>query len=260
MALSLTSIIDKVTPSQVKSIIKSGSKNLLDRKLGDITGVKLGQIFSKTGSKFKENVLSTIEGAKASLEAQIIGCLNHAIRDILNKNPILEKIIFYEDTVNRTLSTIRNRVESQIDNELRKIAYEKIKIQQVALYKQKILSSIQKICPGASPASPSQVNEYKQVLNKIKEKNKNIGRVADNNETLPSTEIPVTTNQSFTQTSTRVTDISNTIKKKAKEDLVEFEKLKEEGLQNSITEIINQSEKQIIGQNNSNWSELMQIV
>lgn len=257
MALSVSSVIDKITPSQVKSLIKASPKKLLDKKLGDISGVKLGQIFSGVGTAFKNNVLSTIEGLKSSLEAQVVGCINHAIRDILNSNPVIEKIIFYEDFINRELSIIRNKAESKIDSQLRKIAYQKIKVQQVALYKQKILSSIESICPGASPASPSQVREFKGVIKKIADKSKNIGKVQDEEETLPISEIPETTNAIQIQQPTETTDISNTVKKQLKEDPVAFEKFKEENIQKSITAITQQSEKQILGQNNNSWNDLM---
>ena len=101
--LSPTNIIDKVTPGQVKSLVKADPKKFLDNKLGDLSGVKLGQTFKSVGAKFKDTVLNTIEGLAGALEAQVVGCLNHAIRGILNKNPVLEKIIFFEQFVNRMM-------------------------------------------------------------------------------------------------------------------------------------------------------------
>ena len=257
--LSPQNIIDRVTPGQVKSLVKADPKKILDQKLGNLSGVKLGQTFKEAGAKFKDSVLDTVNGMASALEAQIVGCLNKAIRDILNKNPILEKIIFFEDFINRELSKIRNKLESKIDSELRKIAYKKIKVQQVALYKQKVLSSIKKVCPGASPASPSQVQQYRDIVKGIVDKNKDEGVIVDTDENLPLAEVNNITKPEIPvqQTAKKVSDVTNNVKKKAKEDPDEFDRLKEETLAESKKAIQTQAEKQIKGQSNQTWRDLL---
>ena len=254
-----TNIIDRVTPGQVKSLVKADPKMILDKKLGDLSGVKLGQTFKQAGAKFKDSVLDTIGGMATALEARIVGCLNKAIRDILNKNPILEKIIFFEDFINRELSKIRNKLESKIDNELRKIAYKKIKIQQVALYKQKVLSSINKVCPGASPASPGQVQQYRNIIKNIANKNKDVGKIVDVEENLPVAEVNNVTKPVIPapQANADAADLSNKTIKRAKEDPDEFERLKEESLVASKAAVQKQAEKQIKGQSNQTWRDLL---
>ena len=257
--LNPTNIIDRVTPGQVKSLVKADPKSFLDKKLGDLSGVKLGQTFKQAGAKFKDSVLDTIGGMATALEAQVVGCLNKAIRDILNRNPVLEKIIFFEDFINRELSKIRNKLESKIDNELRKIAYKKIKIQQIALYKQKVLSSIQKVCPGASPASPNQVRQYRNILKNIAKKNEEVGKVVDTEENLPKEEVNNTTTPvvPVQQSAADAQDLSNRTIKRAKEDPDEYEKLKQESLAASKVAVEKQAEKQIKGQNNQTWKDLL---
>ena len=257
--LNPTNIIDRVTPGQVKSLVKADPKSVLDKKLGDLSGVKLGQTFKQAGAKFKDSVLDTIGGMATALEAQVVGCLNKAIRDILNRNPVLEKIIFFEDFINRELSKIRNKLESKIDNELRKIAYKKIKIQQIALYKQKVLSSIQKVCPGASPASPNQVRQYRNILKNIAKKNEEVGKVVDTEENLPKEEVNNTTTPvvPVQQSAADAQDLSNRTIKRAKEDPDEYEKLKQESLAASKVAVEKQAEKQIKGQNNQTWEDLL---
>lgn len=257
--LNPTNIIDRVTPGQVKSLVKADPKSVLDKKLGDLSGVKLGQTFKQAGAKFKDSVLDTIGGMVTALEAQVVGCLNKAIRDILNRNPVLEKIIFFEDFINRELSKIRNKLESKIDNELRKIAYKKIKIQQIALYKQKVLSSIQKVCPGASPASPNQVRQYRNILKNIAKKNEEVGKVVDTEENLPKEEVNNTTTPvvPVQQSAADAQDLSNRTIKRAKEDPDEYEKLKQESLAASKVAVEKQAEKQIKGQNNQTWKDLL---
>ena len=257
--LNPTNIIDRVTPGQVKSLVKADPKSFLDKKLGDLSGVKLGQTFKQAGAKFKDSVLDTIGGMATALEARVVGCLNKAIRDILNRNPVLEKIIFFEDFINRELSKIRNKLESKIDNELRKIAYKKIKIQQIALYKQKVLSSIQKVCPGASPASPNQVRQYRNILKNIAKKNEEVGKVVDTEENLPKEEVNNTTTPvvPVQQSAADAQDLSNRTIKRAKEDPDEYEKLKQESLAASKVAVEKQAEKQIKGQNNQTWKDLL---
>lgn len=257
--LSPRNIIDRVTPGQVKGLVKANPKKALDQKLGDLSGVKLGQTFKSAGSKFKDSVVSTIGGMATALEAQIVGCLNKAIRDILNKNPILEKILFFEDFINGELAKIKNKLESKIDSELRKIAYKKLKIHQIALYKQKVLSSIRKVCPGASPASPSQVQQFRGLVKNIASKNKEEGVVTDTDENIPAEEVNniTTPETSIQQTNKRKMDVSNNVKKKAKEDPEEFERLKEETLAESKKSIEAQAERQIKGQNNQTWEDLL---
>lgn len=254
-------IIEKITPSQAKGIVKAGPKEFLDQKLEDLSGVKLGQTFSDVGAQFADSVGKTVDGFKKSLEAHIVGCLNKAIRDAFNKNPNLEKIIFFEQTINNELSKIRNKLESKIDAELRKLAYKKIKIQQVALFKQKILSSIESICPGASPASPDQVNDVKNTIRNIFKSNEDAGVIIDTDESIPANAINKITDpiKRTIQKNNPITGISNTIKKKAKDDPIVFEQLKIDSLAESQKAIIAQAEKQIKGVSNQSWEDLIAI-
>ena len=174
--LSPTNVIDRVTPRQVKQILNSNPVNSINKTLENISGAKIGQFFVDTGKQFLSQVNDFVSGSITQLQAQVAGCINKAIKDILDKNPILEKILFFDQFINRELSKIKNKLESKIDLELRKIAYKKIKVHQVVLFKQKIAGAIKKICPDATPASPSQVRQYKELLNKVKDKFKNEGK------------------------------------------------------------------------------------
>ena len=256
--LSPTNIIDKVTPGQVKSLVKADPKKFLDNKLGDLSGVKLGQTFKSVGAKFKDTVLNTIEGLAGALEAQVVGCLNHAIRGILNKNPVLEKIIFFEQFVNKELSLLRNKLESKIDSQLRKIAYNKLKIHQTVLFRQRMLTRIKKVCPGATPASPGQIRQYREIVKSIANTNKDTGNVVDEKENFPEQEVnnKVESVSTLKQTATRDQDVSNKVKKASKEDPDAFEKLKNETVEGAKQEIEKQSIKQIKGQNNNTWQDL----
>lgn len=257
--LSPTNVIDRVTPRQVKQILNSNPVNSINKTLENISGAKIGQFFVDTGKQFLSQVNDFVSGSITQLQAQVAGCINKAIKDILDKNPILEKILFFDQFINRELSKIKNKLESKIDLELRKIAYKKIKVHQVVLFKQKIAGAIKKICPDATPASPSQVRQYKELLNKVKDKFKNEGKVEEEpqGENFTKSDLNNTvTAVDTTQTKKQITDISPTVKKQLKEDPVKREEYQQKMVDNAVTSIKKQADKQVQGQLCTTWEEL----
>lgn len=257
--LSPTNVIDRVTPGQVKQILNSNPVNSINKTLENISGAKIGQFFVDTGKQFLSQVNDFVSGSITQLQAQVAGCINKAIKDILDKNPILEKILFFDQFINRELSKIKNKLESKIDLELRKIAYKKIKVHQVVLFKQKIAGAIKKICPDATPASPSQVRQYKELLNKVKDKFKNEGKVEEEpqGENFTKSDLNNTvTAVDTTQTKKQITDISPTVKKQLKEDPVKREEYQQKMVDNAVTSIKKQADKQVQGQLCTTWEEL----
>tara|TARA_R110000796_G_scaffold143506_4_gene260097 strand:+ start:1184 stop:2020 length:837 start_codon:yes stop_codon:yes gene_type:complete len=257
--LSPTNVIDRVTPRQVKQILNSNPVNSINKTLENISGAKIGQFFVDTGKQFLSQVNDFVSGSITQLQAQVAGCINKAIKDILDKNPILEKILFFDQFINRELSKIKNKLESKIDLELRKIAYKKIKVHQVVLFKQKIAGAIKKICPDATPASPSQVRQYKELLNKVKDKFKNEGKVEEEpqGENFTKSDLNNTATVSdTTQTKKQITDISPTVKKQLKEDPVKREEYQQKMVDNAVTSIKKQADKQVQGQLCATWKEL----
>ena len=257
--LSPTNVIDRVTPGQVKQILNSNPVNSINKTLENISGAKIGQFFVDTGKQFLSQVNDFVSGSITQLQAQVAGCINKAIKDILDKNPILEKILFFDQFINRELSKIKNKLESKIDLELRKIAYKKIKVHQVVLFKQKIAGAIKKICPDATPASPSQVKKYKELLNNVKDKFKNEGKVEEEpqGENFTKSDLNNTATVSdTTQTKKQITDISPTVKKQLKEDPVKREEYQQKMVDNAVTSIKKQADKQVQGQLCTTWEEL----
>tara|TARA_R110000851_G_scaffold27471_2_gene77194 strand:- start:2195 stop:3031 length:837 start_codon:yes stop_codon:yes gene_type:complete len=257
--LSPTNVIDRVTPRQVKQILNSNPVNSINKTLENISGAKIGQFFVDTGKQFLSQVNNFVSSSITQLQAQVAGCINKAIKDILDKNPILEKILFFDQFINRELSKIKNKLESKIDLELRKIAYKKIKVHQVVLFKQKIAGAIKKICPDATPASPSQVKKYKELLNNVKDKFKNEGKVEEEPQGENFTKLDLNntvTAVDTTQTKKQITDISPTVKKQLKEDPVKREEYQQKMVDNAVASIKKQADKQVQGQLCTTWEEL----
>jgi hypothetical protein len=257
--LSLDNVVDRVTPIQVKQILNAKSKNAINDTLGDLSGIKNGQFFSDVGAQLTSKVNNFIQQSKSQIEAQVFGCLNSAIRDILDKNPSIEKILLFDQFINRELSKIKNKLESKIDFELRKIAYKKIKVHQVAIFKQKIRKAIKNICPDATPASPSQIRQYKDLLGRLKSNVVNEGVVieAEKGENIAKDTINKTV-ESFEniQEKFKPTDISNTVKKQLKEDVVKLEEYKNKYVEDVVSTIKDQANKQVLPSNFINWDEL----
>ena len=257
--LSPTNVIDRVTPGQVKQILNSNPVNSINKTLENISGAKIGQFFADTGQQFLSQVNSFVSSSINQLQAQAAGCINKVIKDVLDKNPILEKILFFDQFINRELSKIKNKLESKIDLELRKIAYKKIKVHQVALFKQKIRGSINNICPDATPASPSQVRQYKELFNKVKDKFKDEGVVEEEpkGENFAKTALNNTISVvDTTQSKKQITDISPTVKKQLKEDPTKKEEYQQEMVDGAVASIKKQANKQVQGQLCTTWEDL----
>ena len=257
--LSPTNVLDRVTPSQVKTILGSNPIKSINESLGNMSGAKIGQFFVDAGQQYLAQLKSLVQGSIAQLQAQVAGCINKAIRDILDKNPIIEKILFFDQFINRELSKIKNKLESKIDLELRKLAYKKLKIHQTVLFKQKIAGAIKSICPDATPASPSQVRQYKELLGKVKDRFKDEGVVEEEpkgeNFTKEDVNNTVTVIDN-TQLKAERTDISPTVKKQLKEDPVKKEEYTSETVNKAVVAIEQQAAKQVAGQNCVSWEGL----
>jgi len=171
---SAIDIVDTITPSQVKQVgaaykagLNASPKQVINETLESFTGIDLSQGAGVDG--LGAQAKNFIEGQAASLtmqlEQQVLGCINTAIRDLMNKVPAVDFILNFEERINGILGKFRNKLERKIDAELRKLTYQKIKVHQLTLFKQRIRGKIKDICPAATPASVAEVQDFN---NKIK--------------------------------------------------------------------------------------------
>ena len=199
---SAIDVVDTITPSQVKQIgaaykegLAIGSpKQVINETLEQFTGIDLGvgTGMEGIGGKVKEFMKSQAADLTMQLEQQILGCINTQIRDLMNKVPAIDFILNFEDKINGILGNFRNKLEFKIDAELRKIAYNKIKIHQTALLKQRIRASIKDICPVATPASVAEVQDFNNRIKVFINKRTATGKdVLNKAKTLPESQIPL---------------------------------------------------------------------
>ena len=181
---SAIDVVDAITPVQARQLgtaykegLNASPKQVINETLGEFTGINFSQTAGAEGFGAAAKNFITERGGELllQLEQQILGCINTAIRDLMNKHPEVDFILNFEDRINGILGNFRNKLEKTIDKELRKLTYQKIKVQQIALFKQRIRSKIKDICPAATPASVAEVQDFnnriKSFINTRKQEN-----------------------------------------------------------------------------------------
>ena len=221
-------VVDTITPRQVKQIgnaykegLNASPKQVINETLEQFTGVNLSQGAGADGlgQQLKSFFASQAGNLALQLEQQILGCINTQIRDLMNRVPELAFALDFENQINQILGDFRNKLEQKIDGELRKLAYKKIKIQQTALFKQRIRAKIKDICPGATPASVAEVRDFNNKIKGLLEKRQSDSVVPDTSPTIPATSI-TTKSKPSKQVPTAVEGPSESLKKTVREDPV----------------------------------------
>jgi len=183
-----TGIIASITPRQVKDLVKAAKegskltpKEAITGTLEKFTGVSLDQdnLLQSLGGAVLDSIKSQISALKDTFMQTVVGCINKAVRDLLNKFPTLDFLINLEDRLNGILGKFRNQLEQKIDAELRGLMYNKIKIHQLTLFKQSLHGSIRSICPEATPASSAEVKVFMNAFEEGKRKREEANKVKD---------------------------------------------------------------------------------
>ena len=263
---SAIDIVDTITPSQVKQVgaaykagLNASPKQVINETLESFTGIDLSQGagVDGLGAQAKNFIEGQAAGLTMQLEQQILGCINTAIRDLMNKVPAVDFILNFEDRINGILGKFRNKLEFKIDAELRKLTYQKIKVHQVTLFKQRIRSKIKDICPAATPASVAEVQDFN---NKIKGFISN--RSADNTaidtaKTLTTDKIDEAKVEVKTQVSTPFVGISNKRKQIFQQDPIETGKIVNDKVLLAKAEISSETAAQLQSSASSSIEELL---
>ena len=251
---SAIDVVDTITPSQVKQVgaaykagLNASPKQVINETLESFTGVDLSQGAGVDG--LGAQAKNFIEGQAASLtmqlEQQVLGCINTAIRDLMNKVPAIDFILNFEDRINGILGKFRNKLERKIDAELRKLTYQKIKIHQVTLFKQRIRGKIKDICPAATPASVAEVQDFNNKIKGFISKRGMDNTAVDTTKTLTTDKINEAKAEVKTQVSTPFVGISNKRKQTFQQDPVETKKIVDEKVAQTTTEVKEETERQL---------------
>ena len=127
------------------------NKDDFTRSLEAFTGVNMNQLtgFSPRPREVQARLNEFAAALKTQIMLEIKNCIEKYIRGIINKNLDLFELINFETYIAGEIAKLRSRVKFKIQGQIENYLYDKLKIQQVALFKQKILQSIQKVCPAS---------------------------------------------------------------------------------------------------------------
>ena len=112
----------------------------------------------------KDRVNEFIAGLERQVVAEIKKCIEGYLQEIKNKNPEVMMFLDLKGFILSKLGLLRRELKYDIQSELDKLLYDKIKLQQMALLRQKITEAIRKICPSHN--SPSKVTRISPSLTK----------------------------------------------------------------------------------------------
>ena len=263
---SAIDIVDTITPSQVKQVgaaykagLNASPKQVINETLESFTGIDLSQGAGVDGLGAKAK--NFIEGQAATLtmqlEQQILGCINTAIRDLMNKVPAIDFILNFEDRINGILGKFRNKLEFKIDAELRKLTYQKLKVHQVALFKQRIAGKIKDICPASTPASVAEVQDFNNKIKTFYNKRVSDNNMIDTTKTITTDKIDEAKVEVKTQVATPFMGISNKRKQIFQQDPIETGKIVNDKIQLASAEISAETASQLQQAGSSSIEELL---
>ena len=120
----------------------SFSKDGLTNALENITGVNLTSGLP-TGADIvgmvKGQITGTLNALQAEIMAEIQGCIENYLRELLNKIPELVFLLNFKREIAKLIAEQRIKLQRMIQSHLEKLAFGKLKIQQIALLKQKLV-------------------------------------------------------------------------------------------------------------------------
>ena len=263
---SAIDVVDTITPSQVKQVgaaykagLNASPKQVINETLESFTGVDLSQGagVDGLGAQAKNFIEGQAAGLTMQLQQQILGCINTAIRDLMNKVPEVDFILNFEDRINGILGKFRNKLEFKIDAELRKLTYQKLKVHQVTLFKQRIRGKIKDICPAATPASVAEVQDFNNKIKGFISKRSADNKVVDTAKTLTTDKISEATVAVKTQVSTPFVGISNKRKQIFQQDPIETGKIVNDKVVLASAEISAETVAQLEQTTSSSIEELL---
>lgn len=152
------------------SAIDPTSKDGTNKVLEEMTGINVWNTVESLNpaNVDKEVVTERVNEFIASAERQVVAeikkCLEGYLQELKNKNPELNIFLDLKGAILSKLGLLRRDLKFDIQNELERLLYDKIKLQQMALLRQKITEAIRKICPNHN--SPPKVTRISPSLTK----------------------------------------------------------------------------------------------
>jgi len=150
------------------SVANPLEKDGTNKVLSEITGINIWNTVESLDPRNidKKVAIDRVKEYAKGLETQIVNqikdCLDGYLQELLNKNPDLKYLLDIEKSIINEIGKLRNKVKFKVQDEIDKMLYDKIKLQQMALLRQKLTEAIRKICPSHN--SPPKVTRISPSL------------------------------------------------------------------------------------------------
>ena len=143
-------------------------KDGTNKAIAEVTGINIWNTVEAANPKnidpklARERVNEFIAGLEQMAVNQLKDCLDSYLLELHRKNEDLTFLLDIEGFLVNEIGKLKNKVKFKVQFELDKLLYDKIKLQQVALLRQKLTEAIRKICPSHN--SPPKVQRLSPSL------------------------------------------------------------------------------------------------
>ena len=129
--------------------VRNPSWDALTNVLEKITGINIQRMAMRfvTGITSQLRIGEYMEVLKRQIAMEVKECLEGYLRSLINKFPFLGILLDLSGWISRMIGRYRLDFQLHIEDEIDKLLYDKIKIQQIGLFKQEVLRAVRKICP-----------------------------------------------------------------------------------------------------------------
>tara|TARA_R100000278_G_scaffold120573_2_gene103128 strand:+ start:583 stop:2055 length:1473 start_codon:yes stop_codon:yes gene_type:complete len=163
--LDQVSLAPGMTVEDFSGSLANAPQEGLGKTLENITGLNLrGLIGTPSTAKIKNLIKKELGGISSLIALELQKCIENHILALLGKIPEIGIVLNLESIINDAIAKERAKLQNKFTLNLNKLAFQKIKVQQVALFKQKIADAIRNACPEASPRN---INKYQADPRKI---------------------------------------------------------------------------------------------
>ena len=133
------------------------NKDDFTKSVEAFTGVNINRLSDFNPSPLQ--VQARLDEFAGALRRQVMlelqNCIERYLRGIINKNLDIFQLINFESFIANEIAKLRIRTRFKIQKQIENLLYDKLKIQQIALLKQRILQEIRKLCPSSGGLSPT---------------------------------------------------------------------------------------------------------
>jgi len=144
-------IAPDVTIPKLSKIIQRGDSDEMTKALESVAGIKIHEITGSPTGMSSVNIQKRIDDYMDAIKRQILSelkdCIEKWLHHIIAKEPIIGILLDLEGYIQRRISKYRLALQRKIRSEIERLAHEKLKLWQVAMFKQKILEYVRKMCP-----------------------------------------------------------------------------------------------------------------